>query len=804
MPADEKTSLFSIELIVDSVRSVVVPCRLPIIAFRLLDLPTVVIRSLSPHQLDSLRQRVQTDTSRMPLQLRELQDHHGNFVFQKGKSCLFKMDFNVLCRHLHSTPLYLMLLDVWSSPAQLLGSTSIRLNAVADELMKCREENGVTSPSASGGRGVFAVFNLMGSRVATVELGYRMYSLGPALATHLQIQRDKSGEATRLNGRTVGDGERIRQGDVQTVSIQTGDEMVSSAVTAHSVADVREDMTRLSTKSRANKTETEHVDHPDSICKDGRTEEGEEVYITNTVCPPPLFYNSEAIDPLLPCHSHTDRTENEDGDTTSDADSEIEEELQEESGETEHWRNIVASEPNNYPLTTTQTKVEQVKMTEGLISPEGSEIATHKDSQSDRQAPGRCHTEFSLLAGLVSEISQLLSNQSIALRPTVQSAHSESSRRGEMKEKDVDLQELASLVYQRLANQHGSRGPRPSPKTLYKKSRKSTADTARQPYVEETNSDHLCPRSSRAHSPPRPYHNLTYFARFPKKPRPIPLARTEIPFSKPRHRHRAAETINKGHVRQDEPLRRRRNVETARVQQDVQEVPEEESRDGRLRGDVHVSECGSGVMSGGSGEQSRMSIEIRLPDVTVGDEMATEELNVTMEEEATLKPAVEAAAISRIDNEETPTLDDRNQSLHIEDLRMNSLSPLDSPQLSEETVANEKPWESDRESDTYSEQFEDESMGEASTTSSQRSQNASHSRRTASSRSSSRGHRRSTSSSRRTASIKSSSRSGRQSTSSSTSSNSFSRARESRDSAMPRVHSMTNLKPIESNLGYTI
>ena len=778
--ATDETSLFCIDLGVENVRSVLVPCRLPVVAFRLLDLPTVVIHCVSSHSaVDSLRRQVTMGSCDAPPQLRELKDRHGNFVFQKGKSCLFKMDFNIFCRHLRATPLYLMLLDVWSSPAQLIGSTSVRLNSVGDELMKCKEENGICSPSSSGGRGTFDVFNLMGSRVATVELAYRIYNLGPALAAHLETQsrqmevKDEEQEIGRENG-------IVRGSDMQTVSVQTvGDEMVFSTLPANNFSsNEKETIMTQPTKQTITKAQIPQVE------TDFQGSQTEEVYITNTVCPPPLFYNSEAVDvPLSPQHIE-DNTDNDNGTTVSDEDSE-EEDLNKQSeeiseDEEDHWRSVVKSEANNYPLMTIQKTVEEAEVSQPLTSPYNSEPVTHKESKTEQQAPLVDHPQFSLLAGLLSELSHLLGNQSVSQRPQTQGTEPELQ---EEEKREEGLQDLASLVYQRLVKQHRNQRPQ----TSDKKNKKSMATPTRQPHAVETHTDGVCPRAVSAHSPPRPYRNLTYFARFPKKPHPVSPFPVEIPFSKPRER--AVRMMTKREVNKAQSVKLQREARTRRVQQNGK--LDMKSEDVMERDEVPVTGSGSAV-SAGSAEQnsSKRSIEIRLPDVTVDDEMITDEFPVSEEGEEISQTPVEMALPLQSDQQETPAIradDDGNQSLHIEDLRIQSPSTaksIDHSIVEQDSFSKQTAQESDRQSDVYSDQFEDES-NKASSAGSDHNQS---SRQTGSTRSTSRCTKHSSSSSKSSSSLSTSSQ----------------LTRVSRDSAMPTVHSMTNLKAIETTLGYTI
>lgn len=757
-------SLFSIELAVDKVKSVLVPCRLPVVAFRLLDFPTVVIHCVS------LQRQATIGSSDGPPDLGGLTDHYGNFVFQKGKSCLFKMDFNMFCRHLRATPLYLMLLDVWNRPAQLIGSSSVRLNSVGEELMKCKEEYGICSPSSSGGRGQFEIFNLMGNRVATIELAYRVDNLGPALAAHLKKQSGQVGikEEEKKNG-------IARESNMQTVSVQTtGNEIAFSTSLADHFGNRSED-TRM-TQPKRNPTET-----PKDFVND-QDGQIEDVYITNTVCPPPLFYNSEAVDiPSSPQHITNSNEGTNEGTEDTDEEDDLDKQGKEVSeDEEDHWKSVVESEANNYPLLTIQKTVEQAKVGQQLTSPCSTEPATHGKSVTEQKTPLVDHPQFSLLTGLLSELSHLLGNQFIPQTPQVENRKSE-LQEGEKKEDS--LQDLASLVYQRLLRQHRNQHPQPS----VKKSKKRMAVPTRPSCTVETHTDSICPRAIATHSPPRPYRNLTYFARFPRKPHPVSPFPVEIPFSKPRER--AVRTTNK-EVNKAQPVKIQQEKGTKRIQQTDKKKLEMKTKDSVEWDEVPMTGSGSAV-SAVSVEQnsSKRSIEIRLPDITVNDEMETDEFPVSEEEEIS-QPHVEMAMPLQGEKQEPPSVhannDDVNQSLHIEDLKIQSHSTAmstDHSIIEQESLSKQTARDSDHQSDVYSDQFEDESQ-KASSSGSDHSRSSKQTGNT-------------------TSTSRSSTSSFKSSESSSSSSTSSHVTKASRDSAIPTVHSMTNLKAIET-LGYTI
>ena len=161
--------LFSLEVIVENVENIRVSCYKPAIAVRLLDFPTVVIRSE--------RQELSTDKT--------------SYEIQSGKSCLFKMDKELLHKRLQDTPLYIMLVDTCSTKTKLLASTTLSLVSCFQNILVHIEESGLDVPTVSGKKGKFIMYNLMGTEVATIKLGYRMFSFGVGMTGHVNLSLSK-------------------------------------------------------------------------------------------------------------------------------------------------------------------------------------------------------------------------------------------------------------------------------------------------------------------------------------------------------------------------------------------------------------------------------------------------------------------------------------------------------------------------------------------------------------------------------------------------------------------------------------
>ncbi|CAB4013565.1 microtubule-associated 10-like [Paramuricea clavata] len=167
---EECESLFSLEVIVETVENICVSCYKPTIAFRLLDFPTVVI---------------------CPERQGGLSRNEVSYEIQSGKSCLFKMSKEMLCERLENTPLYIMLVDTSFEKTKLLASTTISLLSCFQTILSNIENNGLDVPAVSGSKGEFPMYNLMGSQVATVNLGYRMFSFGVGMTGHVNLSLSK-------------------------------------------------------------------------------------------------------------------------------------------------------------------------------------------------------------------------------------------------------------------------------------------------------------------------------------------------------------------------------------------------------------------------------------------------------------------------------------------------------------------------------------------------------------------------------------------------------------------------------------
>ena len=290
-------SLFSLEVVVDSlaITSATCPCRFPAFAFRFLDYPTLLVTHVEAPISGAIKSKLHhaDPSGKIPPQLIELQDKNGRYVIKKGKSCLFRHSADMLLKHLTNTPLYVIVTDTFTDIPRLVGNCTIPLDdamgAIYDDICQL----GITMPAVHAGKGNYNIFNLMGSKIGNISLGYRLLSLGPGLLSHIPEQ---------AIAKPVADIESNVLSDITTsVNVDT-----SAAVYDHGKAKL---------VNRVKHTQTEALFHEaaeTSTQTDSRkpfkyahkkraqkelfvaSEEADDLFVSNTVCPPPLFYNSKA------------------------------------------------------------------------------------------------------------------------------------------------------------------------------------------------------------------------------------------------------------------------------------------------------------------------------------------------------------------------------------------------------------------------------------------------------------------------------------------------------------------------------
>eukprot|EP00058_Branchiostoma_floridae_P027900 XP_002613391.1 hypothetical protein BRAFLDRAFT_118762 [Branchiostoma floridae] len=276
-------TLFSLEVVVESVQiRGVVQCRLPAVAFRLLDFPTLLIR----HDVTeaALRMRelgIKSDPTWAPME--EEHGQTGRFEFGKGKSCLLRMRPEVLRQHLKNIPLYVMVIDSWEDVPRLVGNSSVPLTSSMELVYQDIQTDGITSPSVHGEKGEFPLHNLMGTQIGTVEMGYRLMSLGTMLMQHVPREAVMQRQGVEVREER----QAPKEAEIETPASKPseGDILVAKA-TQYEYDRVDSQPTVATQTERPLKQRQVKV-----------KEEVDSTSDNNIICPPPLFYNSMAADP---------------------------------------------------------------------------------------------------------------------------------------------------------------------------------------------------------------------------------------------------------------------------------------------------------------------------------------------------------------------------------------------------------------------------------------------------------------------------------------------------------------------------
>lgn len=315
MATEEVESLFSLELAVNSLCIVphTVNCRMPAVAFRLLDFPSLIVQQLDETETKHLKEVIQktwSDAIDLPNQLRELKDRHGNYEFNKAKSLLFKYKLNSFASHLQNTPLYVMVVDMWTIVPKLIAHCNISLSGVISSIRRDVSDLGLSVPSVHGMQGKFTVFNLMGSEIGWVSLGIRLLSLGGNLIPHIPnaslTKRDPAAYLSEAVPIVESELSVQKQSvpmwtpvpDPATIRQKRQNNKPTESKLTQSVVDL-EDTACQTMQNKENVSDAKNVrtlapqGFRDFTLKQDGGESDQELYITNTHMPAPLFYTSE-------------------------------------------------------------------------------------------------------------------------------------------------------------------------------------------------------------------------------------------------------------------------------------------------------------------------------------------------------------------------------------------------------------------------------------------------------------------------------------------------------------------------------
>jgi hypothetical protein len=200
MPTEKENllSLVSIEVLISHVHiELNIECHLPCIVFRLLDYPAVSIPYFDQwdiEQFHNLKKEHPNISWRRLLsdQFYELRSANGKFHFKRGKSCLFKIYFNTLYKHLLNVPLFLLLIDQIhdqnnTHTSNFIGSCNIKLNELIEILNQSIIKNGNDIPLVEQQTFQCTLFNLMGTKIGTCDVAVRFCHYGTTILTQLPM-----------------------------------------------------------------------------------------------------------------------------------------------------------------------------------------------------------------------------------------------------------------------------------------------------------------------------------------------------------------------------------------------------------------------------------------------------------------------------------------------------------------------------------------------------------------------------------------------------------------------------------------
>ncbi|XP_055083467.1 microtubule-associated protein 10 [Periophthalmus magnuspinnatus] len=242
-------TLFSFELLVDTIQMNIdtKASEELAVALRLLDFPTLII--YQPKHKD-------------------LNQKEGEYTFNRGKACFFKMNMDTLQSHLTSTPLYAMVLDVKEEIPKFVGSSLISLTKVMNKIKQDATERGVSTPSSHGQRGTVGISNLKGVKVGTLFLSYKLLSLGSSLIPHINDKVDSTNVDVCLKDKI--NKKEFDELPVNAENLQKSDQDEGSKLSNEE-----------SIKQETFPSECQEIDSHEEECM-------------SIFCPPHLYYNNTA------------------------------------------------------------------------------------------------------------------------------------------------------------------------------------------------------------------------------------------------------------------------------------------------------------------------------------------------------------------------------------------------------------------------------------------------------------------------------------------------------------------------------
>lgn len=276
--SDNVETLFSLELLVECVRitgeCIKVSDELAVGA-RLLDFPTLLI-----YQPQQSRDAMNPRGGSQP----------GEYTFNRGKSCFFKMNLSSLHSQLLNSPLYAMVLDVKEEIPRLVGTSLISLAKVMARVWLDVTEHGVSTSSSHGERRLVAVCNLKGEEIGSISLSYKLLSVGASFLPHITDY----GGGDKTSNVLGKQGESIVGGNISTdlLPLECGD--VRSSTPGMSDSKLNEDDTGNEAKQdRVPAVQNAHEPENEITQTQKETENSFEDDLT-VFCPPHLFYSNSS------------------------------------------------------------------------------------------------------------------------------------------------------------------------------------------------------------------------------------------------------------------------------------------------------------------------------------------------------------------------------------------------------------------------------------------------------------------------------------------------------------------------------
>jgi len=399
----DQESLFSLELIVDRLcLHQSVECRIPAVAFRLLDFPTLLIYHVEPELAAAIRLKLLSNRCQsVPAQLSELKDRKtGAFLISRGKSCLFRVSPNAALSGLSSAPLYVMVVDMFPETPKLVGSCGIPLSHCVRDLYNDIVTNGISVPAVRAEKKELHLCNLMGAKLGTVLLGCRLLSLGASLLSHIpthHIVHVKPAEEVDHSFNSTADKVPQSIAEAHVAAKQAANASRSSdstkvdKITKKSFADSQTQVELPSFGSVGTQTSRlrSHTGKPRTTLAN----DADDIIMTNVICPPPLYYNSATCRKTV-CWHHEEwsavwQRASDDSNWSDDGTIRLEDKYLDDDEEAKHNVNFSHSRVNDKPSSHAQSR-----------------NRVRNDPVSKTPDRPRSMTEFPILGALMAEILQ--------------------------------------------------------------------------------------------------------------------------------------------------------------------------------------------------------------------------------------------------------------------------------------------------------------------------------------------------------------------------------------------------------------